>query len=398
MASTDFRTFCHISEYGPVGYGNLHRMIAASRPLVLWAPSTVLLNIPECTVGTKVFLDLMNRGDLRIHARESWIMSSAFRDNHYWAGAKWTRGVDDVIRRIAEEDKDKADIDKRVRIVPPAQGKERAQEYLTENPRVIGSVTRAARRGGAIPDGVLETAHRLASDPRGVAEAVFQQAFNHAEAYCDSAAEAPFFLSQSDSRFLKWMSEVHPGESESGSIRRAQQRRANYAELATQLRRLLRTLETSGTVDHISGFVRSDAHDQLISWFSSLCRSVAYENPDLLDDKVFRELSRQLDTAELKNTLRSWVAKPDSVIGFTGGAITAAGGLVFDGVTQWAIAGGFFAALPVGKGLLQRLGYIPAEYTGPQWPFIYAFGKPASNRRIRRLNRALALQPRGNDY
>lgn len=43
-------TFCHVSELGALGYGNLHRMLAMSRPLNLWAPSSVLLRDPGCRV------------------------------------------------------------------------------------------------------------------------------------------------------------------------------------------------------------------------------------------------------------------------------------------------------------------------------------------------------------
>jgi hypothetical protein len=63
MMPTDeetFRSFCHINEYGEKGYRHLHRMIAASSPLVLWAPSSVLLYDDRyCRVSPADFVDFV---------------------------------------------------------------------------------------------------------------------------------------------------------------------------------------------------------------------------------------------------------------------------------------------------------------------------------------------------
>jgi len=44
MPVANFPTFCHISEYRLQGYSSLHRMLACSRPLVLWAPAPLVLD------------------------------------------------------------------------------------------------------------------------------------------------------------------------------------------------------------------------------------------------------------------------------------------------------------------------------------------------------------------
>lgn len=94
-------TFCHISELDKLSYANLHHMIAASKPLTLWAPSTVLLSDPQCRVTPKEFLHYVEAGQIRIIAREPWIISRRFRDQVVsWDGARWTVGVDDAIRSI----------------------------------------------------------------------------------------------------------------------------------------------------------------------------------------------------------------------------------------------------------------------------------------------------------
>jgi len=83
-----FRTFCHISEYGDAGYANLHRLVAASSPLVLWAPSSARIASPVCRLGPTEFVKLVERRTIRVIGREDWIMNRAFRDGHRWLGAR----------------------------------------------------------------------------------------------------------------------------------------------------------------------------------------------------------------------------------------------------------------------------------------------------------------------
>lgn len=65
-----FPTFCHIGEYGKSGYANLHRMIAVSHPLNLWAPTSALLGSENCQVSPKEFLGYVEGGYIRVFGRE----------------------------------------------------------------------------------------------------------------------------------------------------------------------------------------------------------------------------------------------------------------------------------------------------------------------------------------
>lgn len=68
MTESVFRTFCHISEYNEFGYANLHRLVAGSKPLVLWAPSSAMFRA-HSSVPVDDFLTLLSEGLVRIAGR-----------------------------------------------------------------------------------------------------------------------------------------------------------------------------------------------------------------------------------------------------------------------------------------------------------------------------------------
>jgi hypothetical protein len=398
LSAADFRTFCHISEYGSDGYQNLHRMIAASNALVLWSPSSALLSSDGCKVGEREFVDYVTAGHVRVLGRESWLISRRFRDNHPWAeGARWIPLVDDEIRRIAEEDATKPTQERRVLIAPAEGGKEWAEQYVVENPSVLKAVERVVQRGAGVKDlpaGVLETALRYSSDPRGAAVQVLRQAYNHGDAIATSGATAPFFLADQDSKFLRWIGEFD-GSGEPRPIkRRRRTAHQDYARLADQLVDLLRTLDLVGDVHDLHRFVGSEGHAQLANWYARICECATVEDPRSIEGKLYRELQRDLDDARLSNTMRSWLTKKEAAAELSLGLSVNVAGLAFDGATALSVAGVLLGALPVGKGLLKRLGFIAADYSGNQWPFLYTFGRNASSRRVGRLRRALGLPPR----
>jgi hypothetical protein len=65
-------------------------------------------------------------------------------------------------------------------------------------------------------------------------------------------------------------------------------------------------------------------------------------------------------------------------------------GYVIDPSSPLSIAGLFAAEFPVAKELFRSLGYIPVDYTGLQWPFLYAYGSPATKRNVTRLRNVLS--------
>ncbi|VVJ23042.1 Uncharacterised protein [Amycolatopsis camponoti] len=387
---TGFRTFCHISEYGEAGYRHLHRMIASSSPLVLWAPSSALLSAPSCQVEPRQFVDLVRNGHVRVIAREEWLFSSAKRNDHPWEGAAWTPSVDDELMKFAEADRDREASERRVTVASPEPGMRWAKDHFEENGELVAKVTRVLKGRAPekdIPIGVLETARRYENDPRKTVEHILRDVCNHGDAIALSGAEAPFFLSPRDSQFLRWIDSTTQAPSSAGR----RQQHLDHAELAAQLLALLRTMEISGGATDLDRFMGSEGHEELTRWYASICRCVALERPKSLEGKVSRELNRALDGGRLHNTLRSWMSRKVEAPVFALGLATTIAGPFVDGPSMLSLAGVLLGAIPVGNGVLRRLGYVPAQYTGAQWPFLYSFGHEASAKRIRRLRRALDL-------
>lgn len=47
------------------------------------------------------------------------------------------------------------------------------------------------------------------------------------------------------------------------------------------------------------------------------------------------------------------------------------------------------STVPLGTGLARQAGMLPVAYSGPQWPFMYAYRSAARGRRLEELRRAL---------
>lgn len=231
---------------------------------------------------------------------------------------------------------------------------------------------------------------RYSSDARGAAIQVLRQAYNHGDAISLAKATVPFFLANQDCQFVQWIGNLD-NDSPPAVERARAKLQQDYSQLARQLLELLRTMELVGGVDNLRGFMASDGHSELVRWYGRICQVLAEESPRSVDHKLYRELIRSLDDAVLENTFRSWMANKFDAGTFSVGWTTGIAGLAADGPTSLAIAGVLAGTLPIGTGILKRLGYVSAKYTGPQWPFLYTFGRKASGRRVNRLRKALRI-------
>jgi hypothetical protein len=340
------------------------------------------------------FVQFVEAGDVRIIGREDWLLSQQFRDRHDWAGAKWTNGVDDEIVRIAREDSSKPPSQQRVMVAPPERGLHWAQQYIEEKPRLVRAIERAVRQRDAadnFPVGVLEEALRNGTTPEDIAVRILRGSKNHGDAIAQSQADAPFLLAPRDSQFVRWLAKVDDQESADQNVRLTERAGSepNYADLTTQLFDLLRALEIAGDVTDIGRFVGSEGHVQLARWYGRLCAQAREELPEEIENKLLNELTYRLDDASLKNSIKDWVRKPGDMALFVAGLAATVFELGSDGPSPTGLVGLAIGVAPVGKGLLKLLGFISAEYDGPQWPFLYTFGRAASARKIARLRRAL---------
>lgn len=322
-------------------------------------------------------------------------MSPKFRNEHKWKeGAPWVNEVDEKLKQIASDHSSRPIDEQYVSVAPKEGGWDFAEGYIEKHPEFLRTVQRIVRGRSSVdevPVGVLEAAARNPGDPTRAAMEVLRSAYNHGEAMGFSLASTPFMLTPQEARFVQWIGKFDPNV-ETEKERRSQVKLIlNYTDLANQLLDLLHTLENARTVDDLPKFLASDGHDSLARWFGRICQFVAEERPETVEDKLLGELMRSLDDSQLRNTLGSWLAKPAdsgvSSVGFSSGVAD----LFLSGPSILAAIGIACGAIPGCKGALKRLGYVAAEYDGPQWPFLYTFYKKASARRIARVKRVLRL-------
>src|SRR6266545_7508783 len=399
-ASEDtFRTFCHISEYGEEGYEDLHRMIAASDPLVLWSPSSVLLRSARCRVEPREFVRYVEEGHVRVVGRAEWLLDRSYRDSHPWVGARWDEAVDGALHSLCHNDESERD-GPRVAVAPPEEGWAAAEELVSEHPEYVSRLSRVFNSRQAkdqIPEGTLETARRRADEPRGVAVAILRDAYNHGHAIDFVQPEAPFLLSSRESQFLRLLAGFR-GPTPAKPVVRAstagRQEVQNVAELGRQLREVMRFMDTARNPDRLGPFMRGEGHRLLVGWFARICADVRSERPADLDRKVIEALHRDLEEGRFRTSWREIFGRPTTMATMVGGLATDAVGVALDPSGALSLAGLGFDVIAVVEGLLQRLGWIRPDYTGPQWPFLYAYGRKASLRRHRSMLRILDQVPR----
>jgi hypothetical protein len=224
-----FPTFCHIGEYDEDGYQKLHRMLAMSQPLILWAPTSSQLEHEKCRIPPRAFLEYVEEGRIRVMARKKWLTDPTFRDHlafkadRPYPGARWDKNFDGELKRICEQDASYPAEQRHVLVAPEENGWEWAEKYLESNPEQITRWSRVARGKkpeAKVPTGTLQAAFRYAGDdPAKFAQAVLRDAYNHGDAIKLSGADVPFLLSATDRRFLDILGETAAPEQRAANRR-----------------------------------------------------------------------------------------------------------------------------------------------------------------------------------
>ncbi|MGW6446399.1 hypothetical protein [Lentzea sp. NPDC055074] len=387
-----FRTFCHISEYGEAGYANLHRMIATSSPLVLWAPSSRLISSKDCRVSEREFVSLVERGTVRIIGREPWLTDREARNSHHWEGAAWTPLIDDAIRAIALEDANLARNSRRVIIAEEERGITWAPAYVAENPGLAALLHETLLAPDAalhFPVGVIAEATRHAEDPVDLAVHITRHAYNHDAAIAQAGSRTPFLLERRESRFNELLRSVRdasdvefPAVAPAAALSPS-----DLAELTSEVLTVLTHLE-NGSATGVERFVKSGGHQLLATWMRNSCESIGRTSATSVRGEVIARLQQEFESNRLENSWPQTFGTPDSLIGSIGtsAGITEA---VASELTIYGAVGLAAGAYAIGKSLAQRLGHVAVPYTGPQWAFLYAFGRRASGRRHAKLQLTL---------
>jgi hypothetical protein len=406
---TVFRTFCHINEYEDGGFASLHRMIATSEPLVLWAPSSQLLSVPQCRVGRDEFVEYVEQGRVRIVGRETWLMSKDARNDPSlmpWEGARWDDEVDGAIRAIAREDQDLPDDQKRVLVAPGERGDQYASRYLEEHPEEVGrlsSLLHAAEERQQLPRGLLGSLQRDVSTPHGLVAHLLRDVFNHGEAIHLASAEAPFFLAPRESTFLKLLDEsLRTGVSQPAvsSARGAEPPAASlstedYAELTHEVFDVLTALD-QGRGSSLKGFLASDGHTALCTWYREVCGQMQQSLPEFRAGTAIRELQAQYDAGALDTSVKDVMLGIDGVSGNAGIATSVADWVTSGTITGFGLAGLAAGLVGAGHGALRLLGYTRIGAAKPEWPFLYALGHRPTRHQYARIAQALdRLTPSG---
>lgn len=370
------RTFCHISEYDEVGYRNLHRLIAASDPLVLWAPSSQIVSDPDvCRVSPSVFLDFVEEGTVQVVAREPWLDSPAFRDGHGWPGARWDKTIDEALRRMFRDDQRVPDLRQR-RVVAAAEetGPDRAHEAIEKEPGIAAEIVEAlsdGERKAEIPPGTLATATRSADDAFSRAAIVLRDAYNHADAITLSEAETAILLSPGDGVFSRRVAAIFSerlrdepgrlgGSPDATSILTA-------AELSRQLVELLATLESLGPPADLPAFMRGRGREELIAWSRAAIDLLVDVRPARLKDEMARKLRDEIEAG-------AFASAPFDLRFASGASLALAAIGLLEEPTPLTLFGLAFAAHPVLRAAAEAHDLASAEFSGPRWPFRYVWG------------------------
>jgi hypothetical protein len=404
-AAKIFQTFCHINEYEEDGFGNLHRMIATSEPLVLWAPSSQLLEAPECRVLADEFLEYVEAGRIRIIGRENWLMSKEDRNSATWSGARWDNQIDGKIKAIALEDQNLADDEeKRVVIAPDERGDEYAAMYLEEHPedvhRLSGELENAEVRDG-LPKGLLGSLKkRTKDDSQALVTKLLRDVFNHGEAIHLASAEAPFFLAPRESKFLKLLDESLrtgvslPGPSAASISGRGAEppddtmTTCDYAALTREVFDILTTLDRSRR-NSLRGFVAGDGHAALSTWYRESCARVQKYFPEHRSGELLRNLQSRYESGALDESWKDIFLGIDGALGLTGIGFSAADWISQGTITDFGLAGLATGLVGAGHGALRTLGYTNVGPRKPEWPFLYTFGHRPTRMEYEKVAQAL---------
>lgn len=401
----EFPTFFHISEYGEEGYANLHGMIAASEPLNLWAPSSLLLKQPGCPVPQGDFVDLVDLGHIRVLGREQWLTSPAYRDNHPWPGARWQPAIDGPLLKICQEDATKPAHLRRVAIAPPEAGWAWADTFIEEPGQLLRwtKILRSRKAAATMPEGTLQAAERAMEESgsyRDAVRSVLRDIWNHAAAFTFSAASVPYNQPEHD-QFMRLLASIRvsPNIAAPLSLTPTQMRvERDLADATTQLLDVLAVLSTTRRPTKLVKFVENREREHLVRWFGSYCEEIKATKPASVDKQVVMKVAEIVNAGNIRVGVKELLRHPiNSGIGTASLAIGVIGAAV-DPANLLGLAGLGGSVFPIGAGFCQVLGWAPAAYDGEQWPFLFAYGRAATVHRQRELAERLArlLPPRSS--
>ena len=387
MVDSIFPTFCHINEYGEKGYSSLHRMIAASYPVTLWGPSGAVIDRlhsgGQCRIDSQQLGDYVEQGLVRVVARSEWIYDQTFRSRHGWEGARWLERFDGRVRDIAVTDEFELPDRRRVIVAPPEDGYDWADALITEDPQEIHTASRLLL-DDRVPAGTRERVRRLggAVSPERIAREVLRDARNHAQA-CELAGAKVPFLDQHDAEFLGLL-EKGTGQTSTQTT----QESAVESDLTNAMVAMLEGLDRLQKPSTLRSFLGSEPHRELATWLNLLAEEASKAEAARPDKLLPLHLYQDIDSGVQPSALRDIVGIPKTRVEQSEasfGFLLSVVGLALDPSGVLGLAGMGVYIIRIVRRLAQRLGFARPDYRGPQWPFLYAFGRPPNTQELEAL-------------
>ncbi|WP_200216757.1 hypothetical protein [Micromonospora coerulea] len=382
MSEVGFRTFCHISDYKAAGYANLHRLIAGSKPVVLWAPSSAMFR-QYGSISVDDFLHLLKHRQVRIVGRERWLLDRSYRDMRArkWDAAAWDDEIDGAIYRTYIRDLHVPAEEKRVIIAEDEPGQAWAERTLSADPGQIEFWQEVLDRPDVedyVPGGTLEAITREQMDPETATLRILRDARNHGQAVNDADAEVPFLLSRTDTRFLDILTAGRFGRA--GVAADLPVRSASTDALAEQLLGVLARLDECRGHPSLPKFIAGDGHKELIEWLVTY-KMMIQHGSTIDDNALMRDLAQKLRQAKRSGFGKEFdgrYARLMTLVG-TAGATGATVQLVQE-QSPLNILGVACEAIALGGAAAGAYGWVAGSYDGPQWPYLFSNGTKPSRR------------------
>ena len=148
-------------------------------------------------------------------------------------------------------------------------------------------------------------------------------------------------------------------------------RQAEFADLTQEVLAILKHLETRKSPT-LSAFLEHETHEDLARWMGSLCRELA-ATEGKTNGVAFRRLLADFNNGRLRD---EWGDVFSGRMGKVSGVGTMVGILEPAVSQQLSVLGALglaTALITTGEPCAKKIGLADVEFTGPNWPFIYAF-------------------------
>lgn len=383
------RAFWHFNESDLEYVGMLPSALSFCSELTVWAPSGVLIQSAFDQGMSKIdsddFVDLVESGDLRIAAREDWLLNGDKRKDNRWEGAKWTAEFDGAILRIFEEDDDKQI--KRVVAQGPEKGVAAAEQALSErNEQYVlaerllseGKVAKGTRQ--RIERGLQATSGDWKTNPHAMSiKMVIRDAANHEAARDQLGADV---MIENDALPVNEISRI--------SRRPPMEIEEDVAEITSDMLKeamsIVRQFSGEETVDAIRT-IRHSTKEQDFLWKllkseKRMLSTLASQVKDGMDPST---LWRDVFGDKSGSQLATLYGVGSSLVGAVMAAKLYQNGRIekrkfLAGIALTVSSFVISSSGPI-QNLAERASLIPEpDYSGPSWPTLYGLGVSNANR------------------